>query len=501
MPMPLANEMRSLVDAVGGIIWEAEPDTLRFLFVSQEAERLLGYAASAWLEQPDFWQRHIHPDDEQRCVAQRLAASRCGEDHDLEYRMIAADGRVVWLRDVATLRTSDDGIARLVGIALDATGRKQDEATRQELAEATKMDAVGRLAGGVAHDFNNLLTVIAGYAELVAATLDTTDFRSGDLGEIKRAAHRAGLLTRQLLAFSRKQVFRPDVLDLNDVVRDVALLVRRLVGDGIELVVELSGSRLPVYADRGQLEQVLLNLSVNARDAMPVGGRLIIRTEGTGSAVYVIVTDNGIGMTPDVVSRVFEPFFTTRQVGKGTGLGLSTAYGIIKQSGGDIQVQSALNKGSVFTISLPLAPERVDVRRPPPDDMPGGVEAILVVEDDEAGREVVEQVLLGLGYDVLTATDGNGAVELCRRRLQKISLLITDVVMQRESGPQVYARVADVMPGIAVLFLSGYTGESVLARGPREEGVAYLQTPFTPRTLALRVREVLDDREDEALTG
>ena len=499
--MPLADDMRSLVDAVGGIIWEAEAETLRFLFVSRAAERLLGYPASAWLEEAEFWRCHLHPDDEERSVAQRLAAARCGEDHELEYRMIAADGRVVWLRDVAGVRRRDDGSTTLVGIAVDATGRKQDDDARQELAEARKMDAVGRLAGGVAHDFNNLLTVIAGYAELVEATLEGTDLRSGELGEIKRAAHRAGLLTRQLLAFSRKQVFRPELLDMNDVVRGASLLVRRMMAEGIEVVVELTGSRLPVYADRLQLEQVLLNLAVNARDAMPAGGRLIIRTEATESAVFVIVTDNGSGMTPDVARRAFEPFFTTREVGKGTGLGLSTAYGIIKQSGGDIRVQSELHKGSVFTISLPLAPKRAGVKAPAIDDMPGGGEAILVVEDDPAAREAVEQILLALGYDVLTAADGNAAVELCRLRHEKISLLVTDVVMQHETGPQVYARVAALMPGIAVLFLSGYTGESVLARGAREEGVAHLQTPFTPKALALRVREVLDDRERQALTG
>jgi two-component system, cell cycle sensor histidine kinase and response regulator CckA len=492
--------MRSLIDAVGGIIWQADPDTLQFLFVSQEAERLLGYPASAWLEQQDFWRRHIHRDDEQRCMSQRLAAARCGEDHELEYRMIAADGRVVWLSDVARIRMSDDGATRLVGVALDATARKQDEAARQELAEAIRLDAVGRLAGGVAHDFNNLLTVIAGYAELVAATLDSTDMRSGDLGEIKRAAHRASLLTRQLLAFSRKQVLRPEVLDMNEIVRDVALLVRRLIGEGIELVVELSGSRLPVYGDRLQLEQVLLNVAVNARDAMPVGGRLVFRSQGTGSAAFVIVIDNGIGMPPDVLRRVFEPFFTTREVGKGTGLGLSTAYGIVKQSRGDIQVQSEVNKGTVFTISLPLAPNPSAVRRAANDEMPGGAETILLVEQDEATRELVEQVLLAVGYDVLTATDGNGAVELCRRQTRKISLLIIDVVMPGESGPQVCSRVAAMMPGIAVLFLSGYTGETVLARGTREEGVACLQTPFTPKALARRVREVLDDAVGRGVT-
>ena len=350
-----AEKLLSLVNALGGIVWEAEAETFRFRFVSEEAERILGYPTRIWLEEPDFWVRHTHPEDVERCASLCRAASERGEDHELENRMIAADGRVVWLRHIVTVCRSEEGSTRLVGLAVDITDQKREEVSQQALAEATRMDAVGRLAGGVAHDFNNLLTVIAGYAELVSATLDAADFRADDLGEIKRAAHRASLLTRQLLAFSRKQVLRPEVLDMNAIVRDVGILVRRLIGDGIELVIELAGSPLLVFGDQSQLEQVLLNLAVNARDAMPLGGRLIIRTAGNASTVFVIVTDNGTGIPPELVNRVFEPFFTTKDVGKGAGLGLSTAYGIIKQSRGDIQVQTALGKGTVFTISLPLA--------------------------------------------------------------------------------------------------------------------------------------------------
>ena len=482
-----AEKLLSLINALGGIVWEAE--------------RILGYSTRTWLEEPDFWVRHTHPDDVERCAASCRAASERGEDHELEYRMIAADGRVVWLRDIVSVCRSEDGSTRLVGLAVDITNQKREEVSQQELAEATRLDAVGRLAGGVAHDFNNLLTVIAGYAELVSATLDAADFRADDLGEIKRAAHRASLLTRQLLAFSRRQVLRPEVLDMNGIVRDVGILVRRLIGDGIELVIEPAGSPLFVFGDRSQLEQVLLNLAVNARDAMPVGGRLIIRTAANASTVFVIVTDNGTGIPPELLNRIFEPFFTTKEVGKGAGLGLSTAYGIIKQSRGDLQVQTALGKGTVFTISLPVARQPGEAPARVNADVPGGSETILLVEDDDHAREVVEQVLLRLGYDVLTAPNGNAAIDICRRHQRKISLLITDVVMEHESGPQVYARVAAVMPEVVVLFLSGYTGQTVLARGTRQEGVAYLQKPFTPKALAMRVREVLDDYRREALTG
>ena len=255
------------------------------------------------------------------------------------------------------------------------------EATQEQLAQAMKMEAVGRLAGGVAHDFNNLLTVIAGYAELVSATLDTADFRAEDLDEIKRAAHRASLLTRQLLAFSRKQVLRPEVLDINLVVREVGRLISRLIGEDIELVLETTPAPLPVLGDRSQLEQVLMNLAVNARDAMPTGGRLIIRTAGNDSSVFLIVTDTGIGMPQEVLEHVFEPFFTTKEVGKGTGLGLSTAYGIVKQSEGDIQVQSEVEQGhGVHDLAADGRARCDDRRRTTPTTMPPGR------RDDPAGR-------------------------------------------------------------------------------------------------------------------
>jgi two-component system cell cycle sensor histidine kinase/response regulator CckA len=497
-----AEKLLSLINALGGIVWEAEPETLQFLFVSEEAERILGYPTRTWLEEPDFWVRHTHPDDVERCASLYRLASDRGEDHELEYRMIAADGRIVWLRDIVSVCKSADGSSRLVGLAVDITNQKRAEVSQQQVADATRMDAVGRLAGGVAHDFNNLLTVIAGYAELLATTLDAADFRAEDLGEIKRAAHRASLLTRQLLAFSRKQVLRPEVLDINGIVRDVSVLGRRLIGDGIELVTELANLPLQVFGDRSQLEQVLLNLAANARDAMPVGGRLIVRTAGNESTVFVIVTDNGTGIPPELVNRIFEPFFTTKEVGKGTGLGLSTSYGIIKQSRGDIQVQTELGRGTVFTISLPRARQGTGSPTTAKGDLPRGGETILLVEDNDRERDLVERLLLGLGYDVLTAPNGNAAIDICRRRQpRKISLLVTDVVMDHESGPQVYSRLAALLPDLAVLFLSGYTGQSVLAKGTRQAGVAYLQKPFTPKVLATRVREVLDDSRREALTG
>jgi PAS domain S-box-containing protein len=615
-----AEQLLSLVNGLGAIVWEAEPETFHFSFVSAEAERILGYPVREWLEDPDFWVNHTHPDDIDRCATFCREATRRGEDHEFEYRMQSADGRTVWLRDIVSVRPTADGGCRLVGIALDITSEKQEqadkgriaqlyaslienstdiislirpdgitvyqsqavqpelgydpkelvgrnnfdlihpddvgpireeftqlfgsdavigpvryrflhkdgrwcflesvakrydapegqafavintrdisevvktqqqlEATQDQLAQAMKMEAVGRLAGGVAHDFNNLLTVIAGYAELVSATLNTPDCRVEDLDEIKRAAHRASLLTRQLLAFGRKQVLRPEVLDINVVVREAGRLIGRLIGEDIELVLETTAAPLQVFGDRSQVEQVLMNLAVNARDAMPAGGRLIIRTDGNESSVFLIVTDTGIGISPQLLEYIFEPFFTTKEVGKGTGLGLSTAYGIVKQSKGDIKVQSELNKGTVFTISLPRVRDPHPIEHPA---APSGGETILLVEDDEQVRELVEQALLRLGYDVLTAVDGGAAIEICQRYQGKISLLITDIVMTHATGPQVYAQISAFVPDIAVLYMSEYTGETILARGGREEGVGYLQKPFTQATLARKVREVLNE--------
>jgi PAS domain S-box-containing protein len=624
-----AGKLLALIDGLGGIVWEADPDTFQFSFVSAEAERLLGYPTSEWLV-PGFWQRHTHPDDVERCRTFCLEATREGRDHTFEYRMIAADGRIVWLRDIVSVRSQPGGVKTLVGIALDITAQKKEEAdklrlsrlyealienssdniallrpdgttvyqssaverqlgytsgetigrnnfdlvhpddletcthrfremlesdqvvgpvrfrarhtrghwvvletvgkryraedgdvfgivntrditevvetqqalesTQEQLAHAMKMEAVGRLAGGVAHDFNNLLTVIAGYAELIGTTLEPTDPRADDVDEIKGAAHRASLLTRQLLAFSRRQVLRPEVLELNTVVRDVSVLVQRLVGEDIQLDVETTTTPLPVLADRSQMEQVLMNLAVNSRDAMPLGGRLEIRTTAQRDAAQLVVSDTGSGIAPDVLNRMFEPFFTTKEMGKGTGLGLATVYGILKQSGGDIQVSSAVGEGSVFTISLPLA-RQTEAADPESVVLPGGDDTVLLIEDDKHVRELVEQVLSRLGYTMLVARDARGAVELCRLHRQRIALLVTDIVMPHVSGPEVYKRVAMIVPGIAVLYMSGYTGDKVFARGVSEAGVAFLQKPFTPVALARKVREVLDEADGAWRTG
>jgi len=284
------------------------------------------------------------------------------------------------------------------------------------------------------------------------------------------------------------------------VVREVGVLILRLIGEDIQLAIETPPDPVHVLADHSQLEQVLMNLAVNARDAMPLGGALSISTSVDGATVILRVADTGNGVPPGIIERLFEPFFTTKEVGKGTGLGLSTVYGIIKQSGGDIQVTSEVGEGTVFTITLPLA-GTPDERLAQSDEVPGGDETILLVEDEKQVRELVEQILSRLGYTVLVAADASAAIDLCRLHRQGIALLLTDIIMPRISGPEVHRRVAVLVPGIAVLYMSGYTGDKVFARGVSEEGVAFLQKPFTPATLASRVREVLDAAGRARRTG
>lgn len=371
------------------------------------------------------------------------------------------------------------------------------------------MEAVGRLAGGVAHDFNNLLTAISGHAQILLEDLPADDPARADIEEISRAADRAADLTRQLLAFSRKQMLRPQVLDPNALIGEIQKMLRRLIGEDIELITRLAPDLGAVRADPGQLEQVIMNLAVNARDAMPTGGRLLIETRNVelgeddarrlaplqpGPHVVLIVSDTGAGMDESTRERIFEPFFTTKEKGKGTGLGLSTVYGIVQQSGGHIWVYSEPGQGTTFKIYLP----RVDARpeaAPAPSDADGahnGREVVLLVEDEDAVRSLARRILEKRGYTVLTARTGPEALRIAERHDGPIHLILTDVVMPEMSGRELAERIAPTRPDARTLFMSGYTEDDVLRRGVLNEGAAFLEKPFTPSALAQKVREVLD---------
>jgi signal transduction histidine kinase/ActR/RegA family two-component response regulator len=381
--------------------------------------------------------------------------------------------------------------------------------SEEQLRQAQKLEALGTLAGGVAHDFNNLLTVITSYAELARSDAAAGSRMWGDLDQIREAAGRAANLTGQLLAFSRKQVLQPKVIDLNDIVSRMNTMLRRLIGEHIDLTTVMPDELPRIKADPGQLEQVVLNLAVNARDAMPKGGKLSIETQAVelaepwvsrygslqpGRWVMLSVSDSGVGMDEATRLRMFEPFFTTKAQGKGTGLGLATVYGIVKQSGGHIIVYSEPGRGTSFKIYFPPVDEPGEPRRAETSagDVRGGTETILLVEDEERVRDLAQRVLQQHGYQVVTACDGLEGLGVAQRVPGPIHLLVTDVVMPNLGGRDLAVRLADIRPAMRVLFVSGYTDDAIVRQGMLDPGTNFLQKPFTPEGLARRVREVLD---------
>jgi signal transduction histidine kinase len=400
---------------------------------------------------------------------------------------------------------------RVWGTQRDITDHKKLE---EQLRQAQKMEAIGRLAGGVAHDFNNLLTVINGYSELVLEAVDRYDELVRPLvAEIHQAGARAAALTGQLLAFSRQQIVQPRPVDLNGLVSDLQRMLSRVIGEDIELTTTLRPGLDRVSADPAQLEQVILNLAVNARDAMPQGGRLTVRTENVhlkdgfaedfsgdlsevlpGPYVRLSVSDTGRGMTAETLTHLFEPFFTTKESGQGTGLGLATVYGIVKQFGGHVRVQSELERGSTFEIHLPALPRQSASHDSPADRQPPprGSETILLVEDEDGVRAVATRMLRQLGYNVLAAADGPQALKLVGQQPGPIDLLLTDIVMPGMNGRQVAERIRAARADVKVLYMSGYTDDAILRHGISESEVAFVQKPFSMAMLARRVREILD---------
>jgi signal transduction histidine kinase/ActR/RegA family two-component response regulator len=387
----------------------------------------------------------------------------------------------------------------------DITERKQLEG---QLRQAQKMEAVGRLAGGIAHDFNNLLNVITGYGEMLSDHFAAGDPMTARVDQIKKAAQRAAALTRQLLAFSRKQVIEPRVLDLNALLAETDNMLRRVIGEDVELITVQGQDLGRIKADPGQIEQIVMNLVINARDAMPQGGRLRIETANSdldaayvrqhpgaraGSYVMLAVSDNGVGMDAEIQSHIFEPFFTTKETGKGTGLGLATVYGIVKQNLGYIWLSSEPGKGASFLIYLPRVHENLEAAQArEPARPPRGTETVLVVEDEDAVRHVIREALRQFGYTVLESGDAEEGLRLSETHAGPIQLLVTDMVMPKMNGwilaQQVQARRAD----IRVLYMSGYTDNSVVQQGVLERGLAFLQKPFTLKALAVKVRQTLD---------
>ena len=412
-------------------------------------------------------------------------------------------------------------LGSLSGLLLAAIMAERDDALtkrlllEEQLRHSQKMEAVGRLAGGIAHDFNNLLTAIIGYTEIVLTSLDPKDDRRADAEEIGRAAMRAADLTRQMLAFSRRQVLQPKIIDLNIALSKVEPMLRRVIGEDISMTVTGKATIAFVRVDPGQVEQVVMNLVVNARDAMPKGGRLTVETGDAvlddaaladspdarpGAYVMLSVSDTGTGMSPEVRARIFEPYFTTKDVGKGTGLGLSTAYGIVRQSEGHISVSSEIGLGTTFRIYLPRseapAPSAMEAGG---EKMPDGTEHILLVEDDASVRRLSKELLVRLGYSVTEAASGRAGLALGSDDTRHFDLALCDVILGDMSGPAVAEALSALRPAIRVLYMSGYTDEAIVRTGVLEEGKPFLQKPFTPMQLAKKVREVLDEPETGSL--
>jgi len=433
-----------------------------------------------------------------------------------EVKIIGKDGRTAFLEISSRPLSLKDSRTNIENIARDVTHRhlmqEAQEALRkseEQLIQSQKLESVGRLAGGIAHDFNNMLTAINGYSDLILSRIDETNPLRQNVVEIKKAGERSTALTQQLLAFSRKQILKPEIISVNQTVSDTGTLLERLIGEDISLVKILDYNVKSVEVDPSQLSQVIVNLAVNARDAMPMGGTLTIETKNIylddefaktnfdgqgGDFVMLSVSDTGIGMNDEVLQQIFEPFFTTKETGKGTGLGLATVYGFIKQSNGGITVESRQGDGTNFKIFLPCAAEPIEKTKleSSKDLSKNGAETILLVEDEEMVRNLSREILLSCGYRVIEAANGADALEVCGKDAIKIDLLLTDVVMPEMSGRELWEKLIAKYPRLKVLFTSGYTDDMVVHSGIRNDETNFLQKPFSIDALMRKVREVLD---------
>jgi PAS domain S-box-containing protein len=459
-------------------------------YASPSTARLLGFSPDELLGRDAF--DLVHPEDRAGTAALFAQLARMpGGTVSNSHRALCKDGGWRWLDVRGTNLLGDPSVRCVVLNYQDVTERKRLE---EQFFQAQKMEAVGRLAGGIAHDFNNLLTVINGHAAMLLHDLGAGTAASS-VRDILKAGERAAGLTQQLLAFSRKQIVAPRVLDLNAVVAESEAMLRPLIGEDVLLTRDLQPGLGAVRADPTQVQQVVMNLAVNARDAMPHGGRLSFLTRDVGVHVVLAVTDTGCGMTDEVKAHLFEPFFTTKGPGEGTGLGLPTVYGIVKQSGGHIAVESRPGAGTTVRVYLPRTEEAPAEEKANGDvTSPRGSETVLLAEDEDGVRALVRQVLRAGGYSVLEARDGAEALWLAGQHRGPVDLLITDVVMPGLDGRGLAERLGQRYPGLSVLYLSGYTDDAVVRHGVLQEKVHFLQKPFAPDALARKVREVLDSR-------
>jgi PAS domain S-box-containing protein len=478
-----------------------------FTYISPNVVRMIGYSKEEiYAAGPSFWNSLIHPDDVEKKLkaAKRLYEKQ--SPYSVEYRLRRKDGQYMWIGDRSGMSYVRDDVHYVSGVFTDISSVKNLE---DQFRHAQKMEAIGQLAGGIAHDFNNLLSVILGYSDFVLNSLKVggvTESLGNDVDEIKNAAMRAATLTRQLLLFSRRQVVRPLIMNLNAPVVEMENMLRRLIGENISLETHLDSDLENIQADPGEMEQVIMNLVVNARDAMPKGGKLTIETQNVeldqytakagkllvqpGRYAVLSISDTGIGIDDQTKLRLFEPFFTTKDTGKGTGLGLATVYGIVKKNDGTIAVESAQGKGTTFKIYLPAVDEAAQLAEKTPVGAsdPVASATILVVEDEEKIRLMIRRFLSSLKYTVIEALDGNEALSVSERHKGKIDLLLTDIMMPTISGLDLAKRLQKTRPEMKVLFISGYTDQGASLS---ESSSNFLMKPFSPSDLQQKIKAIL----------
>ena len=505
----LNEQFQELADHLHQVFWIKDAVDPRVIYISPAFEKIWGRSRQSKYENPDSFLETIHPADRERMVG-IMAKKRETGGYEAEYRIIRPDGEIrwIWERDYA-VRDEEGRIKRFVGIAEDVTESNQ---LRAQFIEAQKMEVVGHLAGGIAHDFNNVLAVIMGYSELIGQDLGPENPLQKYADEIRHAAKRAAGLTQQLLIFSRKETVQAVIFDLNEVVEGMDNMLRRLVDENVEMTLKCGTDTGHIKADSGYVWQVLMNLAVNARDAMPNGGKLIIETKavtleeayaqahpGTMPGRYAMlsVRDTGSGMSDQVKSRLFEAFFTTKPAGKGTGLGLVTCQTIVKQCGGHIDVESELGKGTTFKVYFPWADQPrslpIVAAHTKTGPLRSGTETLLVVEDEPSVRHLAQGVLCSKGYHVITATNGQDALRVAREHTgSPIRLVITDVVMPRMGGKVMAEWLKTIYPELKILFTSGYTEDAIAHHGVLDGGIEFLPKPYSPATLVKKVRQLLD---------
>ena len=494
-------KFRDLVENINDVIYSADVNG-EITYISPSIKSVMGYDPSEIIG--NNFSKYIHPDDLPYTM-ERLSMVISGELSPTEYRILSKSGEYRWVRSSSRPIYTDDKLVGLTGMFIDITERKRLES---QLTQAQKMESIGRLAGGVAHDFNNMLGVILGRTEMILMGMRPEDSNYEELQEIYDAALRSANLTRQLLAFARKQTISPKILDLNDTVEELLKMLRRLIGEDIDLLWKPETHIWPVKMDPAQVDQILANLCVNARDAISGTGKVTIETDNVvfdevycsthveckpGDFIMLAVSDDGCGMDKETLNNLFEPFFTTKKAGEGTGLGLATIYGIVKQNEGFIYVYSEPKRGSTFKIYMPRTQEAVEeIGEPDVKPVAKGNETVLFVEDENAILNLGKDALEHFGYTVLAAHTPGEALGMAERYEAPIHLLITDVVMPEMNGKELSVQIKKVKPDIKVLFMSGYTGNVIVHRGILEGDVNFLQKPFSINSLAGKVREILD---------